>query len=174
MNTHINNNVKVGGYDSKKRRGLAWATKDIPEGHELINSYGEHFYDYVLFSQYGFIPSDGTGSSIATLFVHHHHNISLTGGLLSGSTDSLEELPQLDHMYRYLQQPEAFELKRLKAMYIQRIAIDRHFWVLQLPPRVKFEETPQSSMLPEDYILPSFGSDIYDYLSSNAYCHVAY
>ena len=25
MNTHINNNVKVGGYDSKKRRGLAWA-----------------------------------------------------------------------------------------------------------------------------------------------------
>ena len=106
----------------------------------MINSYGEHFYDYVLFSQYGFIPSDGTGSSIATLFVHH--NISLTGGLLSGSTDSLEELPQLDHMYRYLQydygyeciteeaQPEAFELKRLKAIYLQRIAFDRHFWVL--------------------------------------------
>ena len=182
MNTHINNNVKVGGYDSKKRRGLAWATKDIPEGHELINSYGEHFYDYVLFSQYGFIPSDGTGSSIATLFVHH--NISLTGGLLSGSTDSLEELPQLDHMYRYLRydygypeciteeaQPEAFELKRLKAIYLQRIAFDRHFWVLPMPPRTAAEEakTPQTTtMLPEDYILPSFGSDIYDYLSSNA------
>jgi len=37
MNSHINNNVVMGGYDGKTKSGRAWSTKAIPKGQELIN-----------------------------------------------------------------------------------------------------------------------------------------
>ena len=49
LNSHTNNNVKIGGYDAQKRTGQAWATKAIPKGQELVNNYGDNFYDHVLF-----------------------------------------------------------------------------------------------------------------------------
>ncbi len=49
LNSHTNNNVKIGGYDALKQTGQAWATKAIPEGQELVNNYGDNFYDYSLF-----------------------------------------------------------------------------------------------------------------------------
>jgi hypothetical protein len=178
MNSHANNNVKVGGYDVKKRSGQAWSTKVIPKGQELINSYGEQF-DYVLFSQYGYVPPDGTGSSIAWLFVYH--DISLMGGLAGGSVAS-HSLPSLDGLVPYLQtdygyvecirkesQPDAFELKRLKLLYLQRIATDRDWWVLPLPPRTSTGDTPVSTTeISRDYKVPSFGPDVYEYLDANA------
>jgi hypothetical protein len=177
MNSHANNNVKVGAYDAKKRSGQAWSTKAIPKGQELINSYGEQF-DHVLFSQYGYIPSDGTGSSIAWLFVHH--NISLMGGLTGASAS--HSLPSLDGLVPYLQmdygyvecirkesQPDAFELKRLKLLYLQRIATNRDWWVLPLPPRTYTDNTPVStSDITKDYEVPSFGPDVYEYLDEFA------
>lgn len=98
MNSHVNNNVKVGGYDAKKRSGQAWATKAIPKGQELISKYGD-FYDYVLFGQYGYLPSDGSGKSIASLSIHH--DVNLSGGLISGAMSSTSSLPP--QMAPYLQ-----------------------------------------------------------------------
>ena len=177
MNSHANNNVKVGGYDSTKRSGQAWSTKAIPEGQELINSYGEQF-DHVLFSQYGYIPSDGTGSGIAWLFVHH--DISLMGGLTGGSLAS-HSLPSLGSLVPFLQMDygydecirkesrDAFELKRLKLLYLQQIATNRDWWVLPLPPRRYTDNTPVSTTdLTKDYEVPSFGPGIYEYLDETA------
>ena len=68
-----------------------------------------------------------------------------------------------------LQHAEAFELKRLKLEYLQEIAIDASRWVLPLPPRTVTDTTPFSTTrLPDDYNVPSFGPDIYEYLNENA------
>jgi len=175
MNGHTNNNVKVGGYDAKKRSGQAWAIRTIHKGQELINNYGQ-FYDHVLFSQYGFIPSDGTGTTIASLFVHH--DVDLMGEI----NETNPTLPPLEKMASYLRydygynqcitkesHPEAFAFKRLKLNYLQQIAIDPSRWVLPLPPRSSTDDTPISTTtLPSDYTAPSFGVEVYEYLEANA------
>ena len=180
MNSHVNNNVKAGGYDALRQRGLVWSVKEIPKGHELIINYGDTFYDYVLFSQYGFIPADGTGTSVASLNVHH--DISLVGGVMSSAKMSTS-LPQLEKLMPYLQydygypecitkdtHPKSFELKRLKLRYLQLIAQDRAFWVLPLPPRNSDSTTPTSTTTFSEYNVPPFGlgQDVYEYLNQNA------
>lgn len=178
MNTHSNNNVRVGGYDAEKQLGRAWTTKPIRKGQELINNYGE-FYNHVLFSQYGFVPADGTGTSIASLFAHH--DINLMGELMGESNPTL---PSLEKMASYLRydygydqciteetNPHAFNLKRLKLDFLQQIAIDPSRWVLPLPPRSSTDETPFSTASVPDvekYEAPAFGADIYEYLEQNA------
>jgi hypothetical protein len=164
MNSHINNNVQVGGYDIEKRSVHAWSTKAIAEGGELINSYGDHV-DYVLFGQYGYIPPDGTGSSIAWLSAHHSQPLP--------SLDKL--IPYLQMDYGYVEcitkesRPDAFELKRLKLLYLQRITANQEWWVLPLPPRSSTSNTPASTTdMSNDYKVPSFGPDVYDYLDANA------
>ena len=177
MNNHVNNNVKVGGYNAKQRSGLAEAIKPIAKGRELINSYGK-FYDHVLFSQYGFVPTDGTGTSVASLFVHH--DMDLMGDLSEGAAHPT--LPSLEKMVPYLQldygyaqciteesQPSAFEFKRLKLQYLQQISIDSSRWVLPLPPRSKTTDTPAStSKLPEDYKVPGFTDDVFEHFQESA------
>ena len=96
MNTHVNNNVRVEGYDAVKRSGRAVAIKDIQAGKEVVNNYGQ-FYDHNFFVQYGFIPADGTGNSVASLFVHH--NIDLMSELLG---EAKSALPPLNKMAAYL------------------------------------------------------------------------
>ena len=166
MNSHVNNNVKVGGYDAKKRAGLAWTTRTVPKGQELVFSYGK-FYDFVLFSQYGYIPADGSGTSIMSLSLHHE--TSLMGGLLDNSA-AATTLPSLEKMAPYLQydygypeciteetQPGAYKLKQLKLEYLQLISLDRAWWVLPLPPRTSSEITPMSTTkVSDDYKVPSF------------------
>jgi len=166
MNSHVNNNVMVGGYDAVKRRGRAWSTKAIKPGQELIMDYGR-FHDYVLFGQYGYVPSDGTGVTIAT--VAAYHNIG-------------DAIPDLAQMMSYLQydhgypeciekelHPDAFRLKELKSRYLREIAIDSSRWALPLPPRLSADVTPPSTTsLPEDYTVPSFGADVYEYLETHA------
>jgi len=179
MNSHINNNVRVGGYDAKKRSGQTWAIKDIKQGDELINSYGDTFYNHVLFTQYGYIPTDGSGQSVISLAAYHA--VSQSGGIMSGTSkanDNLQSaeimLPYLEYDYGYSEcitkeNQEAFELKRLKLKYLQRIASNRQFWVLPMPPRVSTEATPRSTTtLPDDYNVPAFSEDIYEYLNVNA------
>ena len=179
MNSHINNNVVMGGYDGKTQSGRAWTTKAIPKGQELINGYGEQL-DYILFSQYGYIPSDGTGSSI--VWLSSYHDINLMGGLTGnlGVSPTLIELgsliPYIQMNYGYLEsikndnQPDAdaVELKRLKLLYLQRIATDRDWWFLQLPPRSSIVSTPFSTRDVNEYEVPVFGDDIYDFLDMNA------
>ena len=126
MNSHINNNVRVGGYDSKKRIGQTWSIKDIKQGDELVNSYGETFYNHVLFTQYGYIPTDGTGQSVISMATYH--DVSLAGGIMSGTSKANEKLlsaetmlPYLEYDYGYpkcitKENQDAFELKRLKVM----------------------------------------------------------
>jgi hypothetical protein len=166
MNSHINNNVMVGGYDAVKRRGRAWSTKAIQPGQELIMDYGR-FHDYVLFGQYGYVPSDGTGVTITSLAAYH---------------DIGDELPDLQQMMSYLQfdlgypeciekelHPAAFRLKELKARYLQNIAIHSSFWALPLPPRLSTDVTPHSTtILPDDYTVPTFGTEVYEYLETHA------
>jgi hypothetical protein len=179
MNSHINNNVVMGGYDGKTQSGRAWSTKAIPKGRELINGYGEQL-DYILFSQYGYIPSDGTGSSI--VWLSSYHDINLVGGL-TGSLGVSPTLIELDSLIPYLQmdygnpeciqknsQPDAdaVELKRLKHLYLQRIATDRDWWFLQLPPRSSIVSTPFSTIDVKEYEVPMFGDDVYDFLDRNA------
>ena len=179
MNSHVNNNVRIGGYDAKKRIGQTWAIKDINVGDELINSYGETFYNHVLFTQYGYIPADGTGHSMISLATHH--DINLLGGIMGGTSKTNDKLLSADIMLPYLQydygypecitkeNQDAFELKRLKLKYLQRIGDNRQFWVLPLPPRVSTESTPRSTTtLPDDYNVPAFSEDIYEYLNVNA------
>ena len=179
MNSHINNNVVMGGYDGKTQSGRAWTTKAIPKGQELINGYGEQL-DYILFSQYGYIPSDGTGSSI--VWLSSYHDINLMGGLTGnlGVSPTLIELgsliPYIQMEYGYLEsikndnQPDAdaVELKRLKLLYLQKIATDRDWWFLQLPPRSSIVSTPFSTRDVNEYVVPAFGDDIYDFLDMNA------
>lgn len=166
MNSHVNNNVMVGGYDAVKRRGRAWSTKAIEPGQELIMDYGR-FHDYVLFGQYGYVPSDGTGVTITT--VAAFHNIG-------------NAIPDVEQMMLYLQydhgypeciekklHPDAFRLKELKSRYLREIAIDPSRWVLPLPPRLSTDATPPSTtILPDHYTVPSFGSDVYEYLETHA------
>ena len=166
MNSHINNNVMVGGYDAVRRRGRAWSTKAIQPGQELIMDYGR-FHDYVLFGQYGYVPSDGTGVTITSVAAYH---------------DIGDALPDLDKMMAYLQfdhgypeciekelHPAAFRLKELKSRYLQEIAIDSSRWALPLPPRLSTDVTPHSTtMLPDDYTVPTFGTDVYEFLETHA------
>eukprot|EP00985_Skeletonema_marinoi_P024092 scaffold16518_cov139-Skeletonema_marinoi.AAC.8 len=166
MNSHINNNVMVGGYDAVKRRGRAWSTKAIQPGQELIMDYGR-FHDYVLFGQYGYVPSDGTGVTITS--VAAYHNI----------ID--DDLPDLEQMMPYLQfdhgypeciekelHPAAFRLKELKSRYLREIAIDSSRWALPLPPRLTTDVTPPSTtILPDDYTVPSFGTEVYEFLETH-------
>jgi len=179
MNSHINNNVRVGGYDAKKRIGQTWSIKDINVGDELINSYGDTFYNHVLFTQYGYIPSDGTGQSVISLATYH--DVSLAGGIMSGTSKANDKLLSANKILPYLQydygypecitkdNQDAFELKRLKLKYLQRIAANRQFWVLPLPPRVSTERTPKTTTtLPDNYNVPAFSEDIYEYLNVNA------
>jgi len=167
MNSHINNNVMVGGYDAVKRRGRAWSTKAIQPGQELIMDYGR-FHDYVLFGQYGYVPSDGTGVTITS--VAAYHNI----------ID--DDLPDLEQMMPYLQfdhgypeciekelHPAAFRLNELKSRYLREIAIDSSRWALPLPPRLSTDVTPPSTtILPDDYTVPSFGTEVYEFLETHA------
>ena len=179
MNSHVNNNVRVGGYNAKKRTGQTWSIKDIKQGDELINSYGETFYNHVLFVQYGYIPTDGSGQSVISLAAHH--DINLVGGIMSGTSKANDNLQSAETMLSYLkydygssecitkENQDAFELKQLKLKYLQRIGSDRQFWVLPLPPRVSTETTPRSTTtLPDDYNVPAFSEDIYEYLNVNA------
>eukprot|EP00986_Skeletonema_menzelii_P012745 scaffold7197_cov88-Skeletonema_menzelii.AAC.8 len=166
MNSHINNNVMVGGYDAVKRRGRAWSTKAIRPGQELIMDYGR-FHDPVLFGQYGYVPSDGTGVTIVSVAAYHD-----IGG----------DLPDLQQMMLYLQfdhgypeciekelHPAAFRLKELKARYLQEIAIDSSRWALPLPPRLSTDVTPLSTtILPDDYTVPTFDVQVYEYLEVHA------
>lgn len=166
MNSHINNNVMVGGYDAVRRRGRAWSTKAIQPGQELIMDYGR-FHDYVLFGQYGYVPSDGTGVTITSIAAYH---------------DIGDDLPDLEQMMSYLQfdhgypecidkelHPAAFRLKELKSRYLQEIAIDSSRWALPLPPRLSTDITPISTtILPNDYTVPTFGTDVYEYLETHA------
>lgn len=155
---------------------MAQAIKSIKKGQELINSYGK-FYDHVLFSQYGFVPTDGSGTSIASLFVYH--DIDLMGELVGEARPSL---PSLEKMSLYLQQdygyekcitkkdhPDASDLKLLKLWYLQQISIDSSRWVLPLPPRSSTQATPVSTTkLPKNYKVPTFDDSVYDYLQANA------
>lgn len=164
MNSHVNNNVKVGGYDAVKRRGQAWATKDIQPGNELVNNYGQ-FDDYVLFGQYGFVPVDGTGTTVATVAAYHPIGDTLP--------DIEAMMPYLQYDYGYAEcigeGSASFRLKELKAKYLQQIAIDASRWTLRLPPRVSSDVTPSSTTtLPEEYSIPSFGSEVYEYLETHA------
>ena len=164
MNSHVNNNVKVGGYDAVKRIGQAWATKDIQPGNELINNYGR-FDDYVLFGQYGFVPADGTGTTVATVAAYHCIGDTLP--------DIKAMMPYLQYDYGYSEcigeESASFRLKELKAKYLQQIAIDPSRWTLRLPPRVSSDVTPSSTtILPEEYSVPSFGSEVYGYLETHA------
>lgn len=164
MNSHVNNNVQVGGFDIEKRSVHAWSTKAIAEGQELINSYGDHV-DYVRFSQYGYIPPDGTGSSIAWLSAHHTRPLP--------SLDELIPYLQMDYGYveciRKESQPDAFELKRLKLLYLQRITTNQEWWVLPLPPRSSTGNTPTSTTdISNDFKVPSFGPIVSEYLDTNA------
>ncbi len=174
----VNNNVKVGGYDAEKRSGRAWTTKPIRKGQELINNYGS-FYDHVLFSQYGFVPADGTGTSVASLFAHHDLNMmgELIGETHPSSPSPENMVPYLRYDYGYDEcvtresHPEAFELKRLKLEYLRRIAIDPSRWVLPLPPRSSSDATPFSTTAAPDaetYEVPSFGPEVQEYLEANA------
>ena len=65
-------------------------------------------------------------------------------------------------------QPDAVELKRLKHLYLQRIATDRDWWFLQLPPRSSIVSTPFSTIDVKEYEVPMFGDDVYDFLDRNA------
>lgn len=166
MNSHINNNVMVGGYDAVRKRGRAWSTKAIQPGQELIMDYGR-FHDYVLFGQYGYVPSDGTGVTITSVAAYH---------------DIGDDLPDLEQMMPYLQfdqgypeciekglHPAAFRLKELKARYLREIAIDSSRWALPLPPRLSTGVTPLSTtILPNYYSVPTFGTDVYEYLETHA------
>ena len=166
MNSHVNNNVMVGGYDAVKRRGRAWSTKAIQPGQELIMDYGR-FHDYVLFGQYGYVPFDGSGVTIATVGAYHNAG---------------DDLPDLEQMLLYLQHdhgypecikkelhPDAFRLKELKSRYLRGIAIDSSRWALPLPPRVSTDTTPLSTTrLPEDYAVPSFTAEVYEFLETHA------
>mmetsp|Transcript_24444 Transcript_24444/g.36449 ORF Transcript_24444/g.36449 Transcript_24444/m.36449 type:complete len:329 (+) Transcript_24444:1-987(+) len=172
MNSHANNNVEVGEYNPVSRTWQASSIKPIPKGGELINNYGERL-DVVLFSQYGYVPSDGSGSTFARLYAYH--DISLAG------YQPNKEPPQ-ETMLKYLQRdfgyfeciqgkkhPEAAELKQLKSLYLQKISTDNERWSVPLPPRAKSNKTPISTTtIPDNYKVPSFGVDIDEYLESAA------
>ncbi len=101
---------------------------------------------------------------------------------MRGSITAKPVLPPLEVMVSYLQydygyknciekevHPEAYELKRLKLLYLQRIALDRAWWVLPLPPRSSVDATPTSTTeIPKDYEVPSFDAEVYEYLAMNA------
>lgn len=166
MNSHVNNNVMVGGYDAVKRIGKAWSTKAIQQGQELINDYGR-FHDSVLFGQYGYVPSDGTGTTIVTVAAYHEIGDTLP--------DLEEMMPYLQYDYGYREcidevlHPVAFRLKELKVTYLRHIAIDAARWTLPLPSRVSTDVTPPSTTrLPEGYVVPSFGEEVYEYLETHA------
>lgn len=129
-------------YNPDSRSYSLVAARDIPQGEELLINYGSKV-DQWLYANYGFVNTDGSGRSGASLAAFHtiHNAVA--------ETESQNKEEQRKQMLPYFLYDDGYEhcvsegtkyeklldFKRTKMSFLEMFVNQHDKWMVSLPPR---------------------------------------
>ena len=163
---HANPNVEW-KYDNQKRAFIVTSTQaTISKGHDIMVSYGT-YTDTHLFAKFGFVNSDGSGWTEASIATFHTladvglgHQYSYRKLSLKQYLPTFANYLAFDDGYMTCINPDStkfdpnnkigssWNFKQLKLINLYQLSNHRMYWVLKLPPRNPNSNPMKSSNMP--------------------------